>query len=82
MDRICHECSGSGQCDACDGYGSLLATSGSESEYDGINCPVCSGTAQCVECCGIGEIGTEDTDNTESTDTDEDAAPAFRGMRQ
>lgn len=45
---MCVECSGSGGCDACDGYGTLPGPEGRE----GAECDVCEGSGVCVECLG------------------------------
>ena len=49
----CTECSGSGACDACDGYGCMLPTDGQNG--DGPECVVCSGDGICAECQGTGD---------------------------
>ena len=45
---MCTECSGSGGCDACDGYGTLPGPEGRA----GAECDVCEGSGVCVECLG------------------------------
>ncbi len=46
---MCGECSGSGACDVCDGYGDL--TDG------GAECPACDGTGVCPNCYGMEKTG-------------------------
>ena len=46
----CKECSGSGACDACDGYGTYPAVD--PLENDGPECDVCSGDGLCAACYG------------------------------
>lgn len=48
----CTECSGSGACDACDGYGCLPQIDTTNS--DGPECGVCSGDGLCAVCYGGG----------------------------
>ena len=49
----CTNCSGTGGCDACDGYGYLPPIDGTNGE--GPECVVCSGNGICAECLGAGE---------------------------
>ena len=49
----CTNCSGTGGCDACDGYGYQPPTDGTNGE--GPECVVCSGNGICAECLGAGE---------------------------
>ena len=49
----CEECSGSGACDACDGYGTYPPTD--PMRDDGPECDVCSGDGLCVACYGATE---------------------------
>jgi hypothetical protein len=46
----CAECSGSGACDACDGYGTEPVTHCPDTEAP--ECDVCSGDGICVACRG------------------------------
>ena len=50
----CGECSGSGGCDACDGYGTYPDSY--PNAGDGPECEICDGTGRCPECGGTGEI--------------------------
>jgi hypothetical protein len=54
----CDECSGTGACDPCDGYGCYPDSF--PNAGDGPECEVCGGTGDCPECGGFGEAsGTE-----------------------
>ncbi len=57
----CGECSGSGACDACSGYGTILDPG---DLTDGQDCPVCEGDGTCPDCAGTGEITTSTGDGT------------------
>lgn len=46
---VCDECSGSGACDVCDGYGDLID--------DGAECPACEGSGVCPGCYGMEKTG-------------------------
>ncbi len=46
----CEECSGSGACDACDGYGTYPSIGPENNE--GPECDVCSGNRMCATCNG------------------------------
>jgi hypothetical protein len=46
----CSECTGSGACDACDGYG--CAPELCPGAGEGPECEVCSGDGVCAECGG------------------------------
>ena len=46
----CVECSGSGACDACDGYGHLAPIDTGNGE--GPECVVCFGDGMCADCYG------------------------------
>lgn len=55
---VCGECSGSRDCDVCDGYGDSVC---------GIECSACDGSGTCPGCFGEGEIsGTESLMGTEA----------------
>lgn len=49
----CDECSGSGSCDFCDGYGCYPDSY--PGAGDGPECDVCEGAGTCAECFGSGE---------------------------
>lgn len=53
---MCENCSGSGACDACDGYGYFPPIDGTNGE--GPECDTCFGDGMCVECCGTGHLAT------------------------
>lgn len=63
---ICQECSGSGGCDPCDGYGTRPDSF--PNAGDGLECAVCSGDGVCVGCCGTVDTPTH-------TDNDSTAVP-------
>lgn len=48
----CTECSGSGSCDGCDGYGCYPDSY--PHAGDGPDCGICDGSGECVECGGTG----------------------------
>jgi hypothetical protein len=50
----CDECSGSGACDPCGGYG--YYPDSYPNAGDGPECDVCDGAGICVGCLGEGEI--------------------------
>ncbi|GAA1187503.1 hypothetical protein GCM10009608_24050 [Pseudonocardia alaniniphila] len=50
---VCAECTGSGACDPCDGYG--FFPDSFPNAGDGPECDVCEGTGTCPECFGTGE---------------------------
>ncbi len=52
----CGECSGSGACDACDGYGTYPDSS--PIAGDGPECEICAMTGRCPECGGTGDTTT------------------------
>jgi hypothetical protein len=52
----CGECSGSGACDPCDGYGTWPESC--PNAGDGPECEICDGTGRCPECAGTGETRT------------------------
>ena len=52
----CGECSGSGACDACDGYGTYPDSS--PNAGDGPECEICEMTGRCPECGGSGDTPT------------------------
>jgi hypothetical protein len=52
----CGECSGSGACDPCDGYG--YGPDSWPNAGDGTECGVCEGTGLCPECHGTGSTST------------------------
>ena len=62
---ICTECSGSGACDLCDGYGTLPDSS--PNAGDGTDCGICTGDGVCVDCGGTGT-----NDNQHHSDTNDD----------
>jgi hypothetical protein len=49
----CGECSGSGACDPCDGYGTYPDSS--QNAGDGPECEICAATGRCPDCGGTGE---------------------------
>ena len=67
---ICTECSGSGACDPCDGYGTLPDSS--PNAGDGTDCTLCIGDGICADCGGTGTTDQHDTD----TDTNHDTSAA------
>lgn len=50
---ICTECSGSGACDPCDGYGCYPDSF--PNAGDGPGCDTCTGSGNCPDCGGTGE---------------------------
>jgi hypothetical protein len=46
----CVECSGSGACDVCDGYG--CTPDSYPNAGDGVECEACTGSGICPECLG------------------------------
>lgn len=66
----CETCSGSGVCDACDGYGYLPDSP--ETDYSGIECVVCDSTTECADCEGTGTTDPEITENDITTTTEND----------
>ena len=44
----CEDCSGTGSCDACDGYGTYPSTE--PTENGGPECDACSGNGLCTTC--------------------------------
>ncbi len=46
----CTECSGSGACDVCDGYG--CTPDSYPNAGDGIECQACAGSGLCPDCYG------------------------------
>jgi len=70
----CGECSGSGACDPCDGYGTYPDSF--PNAGDGPECEICDGTGQCPDCGGTGDISSDCTiTNNSGTNT------AAAGMR-
>ena len=57
---ICDECSGSGACDPCDGYGTL--SDSYPNAGDGTDCVICAGDGICPDC---GGTGTNNNSNDE-----------------
>ena len=57
---ICTECSGSGACDPCDGYGTLPDSS--PNAGDGVDCTVCAGEGICPDCTGSGTTENDQHD--------------------
>jgi hypothetical protein len=62
---ICTECTGSGACDPCDGYGTLPDSS--PNAGDGTSCPLCTGDGICADCGGTGTTDQHDTDTNDDT---------------
>ena len=60
---ICTDCSGSGACDPCDGYGTLPDSY--PDAGDGTECGICRGDGICPD--GLG-TGTNDNDNSDEHD--------------
>ena len=60
---ICTDCSGSGACDPCDGYGTLPDSY--PDAGDGTECGICRGDGICPDCLGT---GTNDNDNSDEHD--------------
>ena len=60
----CGECSGSGACDACDGYGTYPDSS--PNAGDGPECENCQTTGRCPECGGTGDTTQHNKSNTHS----------------
>jgi hypothetical protein len=54
----CVECSGSGACDACDGYGCYPDSY--PNAGDGPDCDVCDGSGICPDCAGTGDHNQHD----------------------
>jgi hypothetical protein len=54
----CQECSGSGACDPCDGYG--VGPDSYPNAGDGIEYPTCDGTGACPDCHGTCNTCTTD----------------------
>lgn len=65
----CEECSGSGFCDACDGYGT--GPDSSPNAGDGPYCEVCDATGVCATCDGD---GTEPDDSEYGENDDESSS--------
>ena len=66
----CGECSGSGACDPCDGYGTFPESW--PDTGDGGECTICSGSGVCPECYGDGTPPDEYRQETSGTETDEE----------
>lgn len=60
---ICIECSGSGSCDPCDGYGN--GPDSYPNAGDGTECDVCAGDGICPGCYGTGETDNNRNDSDE-----------------
>ncbi|NMI00860.1 hypothetical protein [Pseudonocardia acidicola] len=58
----CSECSGSGACDPCDGYGCFPDSF--PNAGDGPDCDVCAGDGICAECGGSGEMSNDGNDGS------------------
>ena len=58
---ICAECTGSGACDPCDGYGTLPDSS--PNAGDGADCTICTGDGICPVCAGAGTTNHDRTTN-------------------
>lgn len=63
----CGECSGSGSCDLCDGYGCYPDSV--PGAGDGPECDVCEGAGECAECFGSGETLGDDSEVREVDDS-------------
>ena len=61
----CGECSGSGACDPCDGYGTYPDSS--PNAGDGPECEICDGTGRCPECDGTGETNNHNSNSNDSS---------------
>ena len=55
----CRECSGSGACDPCDGYGTYPDSF--PNAGDGPGCEICDSSGQYPECGGTGDIDNHTT---------------------
>jgi hypothetical protein len=60
----CTECSGSGACDGCDGYGCYPDSY--PNAGDGPDCDICDGSGICAGCGGTGDTESD----TDMSDTD------------
>jgi hypothetical protein len=61
----CPECSGSGACDPCGGYGTYSESY--PNAGDGPDCDICDADGICPECAGSGQIDpTNNHDNNSS----------------
>jgi hypothetical protein len=58
----CQECSGSGGCDPCDGYG--FYPDSYPGAGDGPECEYCTGSGDCPNCHGEGTASTSTTSAT------------------
>ena len=63
----CRECSGSGACDPCDGYGTYPDSF--PNAGDGPECEICDGTGQCRECGGTGDVDNHSTTTNSTNDS-------------
>ena len=63
----CGECSGSGACDPCNGYGTYPDSS--QNAGDGPECEICEATGRCRECGGTGETTHDYNSNNERGST-------------
>ena len=61
----CEDCSGSGACDPCDGYGTLPDSY--PNAGDGADCDLCATDGVCITCGGTGTTN----DNRDTTNTNE-----------
>ena len=59
----CTECSGTGSCDGCDGYGCYPDSY--PNAGDGPDCDICDGTGICPACAGTGETTNDNEHNSE-----------------
>jgi len=74
----CGECSGSGGCDPCDGYGTYPDSF--PNAGDGPECDICDGTGRCPECQGTGEPDNHNNTGNSGNDNSDDSG-VTAGMR-